>query len=238
VSKRANPPTDGPPGIFSRLSTTFWSAVVRPSGPVMVEPDPEYSPSLRARIRSRYGVLSDQHPWTMSHMRTLHRLLNSCTSNKSDSIVPRSGPLPTALRDLIGKNVRCVTEFRWVFTEQHAHVVDAFMQTLVPAEYIDAMKRGEVEFIGDSEAKKYRGLIAGRHGDDVVFKDFLWSFQMPKGRIERDFVVKAIGNCVCANLITAEKEAAAAANKRRIEDERKAWERKNGIEHAVEVDTF
>ncbi|KAK3057170.1 hypothetical protein LTR09_002209 [Extremus antarcticus] len=202
VSKTPTAPTElGQPGILARLSSTIWSAV--PAEPV-------YSASLRARIRSRYGVLSDQHPWTMAHMRTLHRLLNSCTSNKSDSIVPRTGPLPYALESLVGKNLRCVTEFRWVFTEQHAHVVDAFMQVLVPAHYIESMRCGEVDFIGDSEAKKYRGLIQGRHGDDLVFSDF-FGLMSPKGTIGRDFVVKALGNCVCANIITAEKEAAEAA---------------------------
>ncbi|KAK5175874.1 uncharacterized protein LTR77_001014 [Saxophila tyrrhenica] len=214
-------------GIFSRLSTNFWSAVVRPSGPTLVEqpPEPEYPRSLRAHIRSRYGVLSDQHPWTMAHMRTLHRLLNSCTSGKSDSIVPKTGPLPYALENLIGKELQCVTQFRWKFTEQHAHVVDAFMQVLVPAHYIESMKSGEVDFIGDSEAKKYRGLISGRHGDDLVFSDWL-GLRSPRGKIERDFVVKALGNCVSANILTAEKEAAEVERRRKMAAERVVWERR------------
>ncbi|KAK3684705.1 hypothetical protein LTR37_019999, partial [Vermiconidia calcicola] len=240
VSKKATEPVaQSQPGIFSRLSTNFWSAVVRPSGLLHVEsvPEPEFSPSLRTQLRNRYGVLSDQHPWTMAHMRTLHRLLNSCESGKSDSLVPRTGPLPSALRKLIGKELQCVTEFRWDFTEQDAHVADSFMQLLVPSHYTDAIRLGEVEFIGDSEAKKYRGVFGDRHGDDLVFDDTdMPGLKLPKRTIERDFVVKAVGNCVSANVITEERDAAEAAERKRIAAERRAWERRNGMDDGESED--
>ncbi|TKA61692.1 hypothetical protein B0A55_13071, partial [Friedmanniomyces simplex] len=84
------------PGLLSLLTTTFWSAVIRPTGPTSISLSPPsnpppYPPTLRAHLRNRYGVLSTQHPWTMAHMRTLHRMLNSCSSGKSDSIIPRPG---------------------------------------------------------------------------------------------------------------------------------------------------
>jgi hypothetical protein len=224
-------------GLISRFTSTIWSALIRPSGPTMVDPtpEPEFPPSVRTQIRSRYGVLSDQYPWTIAHMRTLHRLLNSCTSNKYDSLVPKSGPVPAALRSLIGKEVQCATEFRWKFSEQHAHVVDAFMQVLVPAHYIDAMRTGEVDFIGDDFALLCRGEWAGRHGDDLVWDGETIAcypyLQKWKGSIERSFVVRAMGNAVSANIETAKREAKEKLERERIEAERRAWERRMGVVH-------
>lgn len=233
------------PGIFSRLTSNIWSALVRPSGPTMVDPspaEPEFSPSLRSQIRSRYGVLSDQFPWTMAHMRTLHRLLNSCTTNKSDSLVPRSGPLPSSLKSLVGKELQCATEFRWKFTRQHAHVVDAFMQTLVPEHFIDAIRSGEVAPLGDDFAIQYRGEWAGRHGDDAVWDEETVAYypylKTLKGTIHRSFVVKAIGNAVSANIETAEREAKDKEERTRIEMQRKAWEKKNGFVHHDEDESL
>lgn len=203
------------PGIFSRLSATIFSAVLRPTGPAEIVPQPldkpEYPRSLRTSIRSRYGVLSESHPWTMAHMRTLHRLLNSCTSGKSDSVVPKSGPLPSTLLKFVDKKLRGITEFHWIFTEQHAHVVDAFMQTLVPAHVDEAIRSGEMDFLGDSQAKRHRGLLAGRHGDLVVFEGETGVVE-PKGRIQVEWVVKALGNCVMANIDTTRRAAVARNN--------------------------
>ena len=236
VSKPTALPDPGP-NLISRLTSTIWSALIRPSGPIMVEPKPEpaFSSTLRTQIRSRYGVLSDQYPWTIAHMRTLHRLLNSCTSNKYDSLVPKSGPVPAALRSLIGKEVQCVTEFKWKFTEQHAHVVDAFMQVLVPAHYVDAMRKGEVDFIGDDFALLCRNEWAGRHGDDLVWDGETIAYypylQKWKGSIERSFVVRVLGNAVSANIETAKREGNEKLERERIEAERRAWERRMGVVH-------
>ncbi|KAF2480145.1 hypothetical protein BDY17DRAFT_303306 [Neohortaea acidophila] len=222
--------TESQPGIFTRLSTTFWSAVVRPTGPASIlpseqqPPEPIYPHLLRHNIRSRYGVLSNQHPWTMAHMRTLHRLLNSCTSGKSDSLVPKSGPLPHQLEKLIGQTIVSITpDFSSAFTEQHAHVVDAFMQTLVPVHIADAIRDGEMDFLGDKEAKTHRGLLAGRHGDMVVYNSAAGVKEPKDGMsIERGWVVRAVGNCVRANIETARKE------KLRIEKEQKMKRVQNG----------
>ncbi|KAI7637672.1 hypothetical protein KC343_g580, partial [Hortaea werneckii] len=124
MRKQPNAPspslTNPPPGILDRLTTNFWSALIRPTGPTEVlpetsrppststttapthlppqntkqpppqpsQPPPSYPTTLRTRLRSRYGVLSASHPWTLAHMRTLHRMLNSATSGKSDSVIP------------------------------------------------------------------------------------------------------------------------------------------------------
>jgi hypothetical protein len=203
-------------------------------------PEPEFSPSLRLNIRGRYGVLSDQHPWTMAHMRTLHRMLNSSTSNKADSIIPKSGHLPAPLKCLIGKELQCTTEFRWKFTEQHAHVVDSFMQVLVPAHYTDAIRTGEVDFIGDDFALLCRGMWADRHGDDLVWdRETIAHYPLlrnAKETIQRSFVVRALGNAVSANVETAEREAKEKAERERIEAERRAWEMKMGVVHDEEVE--
>ena len=234
VSKKsfAPPPAEAPPGLLSRLSTTFWSAVIRPTGPSMIMPTPKeepvYSPTLRTEIRSRYGVVSDQHPWTMLQMRVLHRMLNSCTSNRYDSIIPKTGPLPSHLKRLIGKNLESVTDFRWTFTEQHAHVVDAYMQVVVPAHIHTAMMAGEIDFVGDSEARKYRGWMGSRHGDDLVFAGTPGA-KVGKGKVDVGWVVKALGNCVLANIETAKKEGRETERKEMIRFQRSEWERRNGI---------
>ena len=223
------------PGVLSRLTTTIWSALIRPSGPTMIEPtsEPTLSPSLRTQIRDRYGVLSDQHPWSMAHMRTLHRLLNSSIANKDDNLVPKSGPLPAPLKALVGKKLQCLTDFHWTFTPQHAYVVDAFMQTLVPAHVVEAMKSGEVEMLGDDFAQQYRGFWGGRHGEDLVWDDETIALtpvlRDAKGAIERSFVVRAVGNAVWANIETAEKEAKERGKRVRVEKERRAWEKRNGV---------
>ena len=150
----------------------------------------------------------------MAHMRTLHRLLNSCTSGKSDSLVPKAGPLPSALTRLIGRKLDSVTpEFSFVFTVQHAHVVDAFMQTLVSADVVNAMARGEIEFLGDNEAKKHRGTLVGRPGSMQIFAGVEGVNEPEDSRkLQSMWVVKAVGNCVLANIDTARREEDARSN--------------------------
>jgi len=199
-------------GIFSCLSTNFWSAVVRPSGPAEILPVPSsaqqqqerregthaysYPPTLAAQIRNRYGVWRNEHPWSMSHMRTLHRMVNSVTSNKSDSIIPKAGPLPHELAELIDTQQTSVAGYEWVFTQQQAQVVEAFRQVLVPRHVVEAMEKGEVERLGDGTARSYRGLIEGRHGDDLVWGPTLG---VQRGGISAEFLVKALGDVVAAN---------------------------------------
>ncbi|KAK3650669.1 hypothetical protein LTR56_006074 [Elasticomyces elasticus] len=198
-------------GILTRLTSTLFSAIVRPSGPTEILPqqaEPLYPPALRAHLRSRYGVVSIAHPWTMCHMRTLHRMLNSCTSGMSDSIIPRpevsaSPKLPAYLVTETGKKqISMSGSYKWNFTPQNAQIVLAFMQVLVPEHTWNAMMDGEVEMLGDNIAAQYRGEMGGRMGCGMV-----WGPEMGvKGKeasIEWQFVMKALGDCLMANDLTA-----------------------------------
>ncbi|KAF2773198.1 hypothetical protein EJ03DRAFT_123592 [Teratosphaeria nubilosa] len=206
VAKQQPPPT-----LLSRLTTTFWSAVMRPTGPTSLPPppltpEPIFPPSLRAHIRSRYGVLPSTHPWTMQHMRTLHRMLNSTTSHKPDSIipVPGSSPLPSHLRHEIGRAQTSITGYRYIFTAQHAHVVDCLMQVLVPRRVVDAMRRGEVEALGDEVAESYRGELGdGRWGGDLVWRPPV--VQPSCGAVTWEWVVRCLGDVLVGKEGCAEK---------------------------------
>ena len=183
-------------GLFSKLSTTLWNAVVRPSGPTEVYAqshaqvhaqsrasapapviqqlqnlgDDSFTLTLRSQLRGRYGVLSERFPWTMAHQRTLHRMLNSVCSGRPDTLIPRKGRLPRELEKSINAICTSVTGFRWVFTKDQAYVVHSFMHTLVAEDLVTDMKDGEVEFIGDETAMAIRGYLdPERHGDDHVW---------------------------------------------------------------------
>ncbi|KAK4552007.1 hypothetical protein LTR86_010684 [Recurvomyces mirabilis] len=218
VSKRQTFATEQSTGILSRLSTNFWSAVIRPTGPTeimpstkaadTITPQPAAStthqitsqqqavPQSRAQLRSRYGVLPSTHPWTMTHMRTLHRMLNSLTSGKSDSIIPPSSPIPRNLQVFVNRTQTSMTGHKYLFSASHARVIDAFMQVLVDPKLVRAMREGEVEELGDETARSYRGEILGRHGDDLVWGP---KIGVERGEIRGEFLVKALGDVVRAN---------------------------------------
>lgn len=188
--------------IFSRLTTTFWSAVTRQQGPPPT-PAPHartteqtISLSLRAQLRSRYGVLPNAHPWTMAHMRTLHRMLNSLESGRRDSIVPTHSPLPSHLVDIIGEGRLSATGRSYMFEQSHACVVQAFLQLLVAPSLFEAMQRGEVEWLGDAQAAHLRGEMGGREGGELCFK----TLKPKKGPITWEWVVECLGCCVVSNV--------------------------------------
>ncbi|KAK1075642.1 hypothetical protein LTR74_000050 [Friedmanniomyces endolithicus] len=189
-----------PQTILSLLTTSFWSAITRPPPP----PPLPYPQALRANLRSRYGVLTMQHPWTMAHMRTLHRMHNSCSSGKIDTIIPRPGTaspeLPAYLLALVGKKLTSTSgSHDWVFTAENAQVVLAFLQVLVPASTILAMENGEVEVLGDETAAEHRTTLAGRRAEDMVWGDGIGVLGK-REVIEWGFVVKAVGDCLGATL--------------------------------------
>jgi hypothetical protein len=188
--------------VFTRLSTTFWSAVARPQGPPPT-PGPSartteqtISLSLRAQLRSRYGVLPNSHPWTMAHMRTLHRLLNSLESGRRDSIVPTHAPMPAHLRDIIGEGRLSATGRSFRFEEAHACVVQAFLQLLVTPALFQSMQRGEVEWLGDAQAEHLRGEMGGRTGSDLCFK----TLKPKRGLIDWEWVIECLGCCIVSNV--------------------------------------
>ena len=234
------------PSLLNRLTSTFWTTLTRPTGPSSInptptltptEPEPIYSPLLRHEIRARYGVVPNCHPWTMTHMRTLHRLLNSCTSGRYDSIVPKSGPLPSQLKPLINHKITSITpSWAFTFTAQHGQVVEAFMQTLVEPHITDAIKDGSIEFVGDRAAWVHRGWFGDRHGDFVVFEHEEGVVEPKDGElIEREWVARAVGNCIWGDWLAQKDERERGMDvdrrKREIEMRRREWERRNGLIH-------
>lgn len=206
-------PVPGPPqpGFFSRLSTTFWNAVITPPQPTVMLPSHEecielFRPALRTEIRNRYGVISEDFPWTFAQMRTLHRMLNSLTSKRIDSIIPTSGRLPYYLENIIETEQTDVAGKAFFFEYNHAYVVLSFFQVMVSRHLIEAMRRGEVEPLGDDWSQEITGLFKGIHGSEVVFKKELHGKKVTdwvdshKGRVGMDFVVKALGTCVLSNI--------------------------------------
>ncbi|CAK3771860.1 Hypothetical predicted protein [Lecanosticta acicola] len=208
------------PGLLSRLSTTFWSAVIRPTGPSEIFPQRQieevsaYPINLLREVRHRYGVVSEKFPWDMCHMRTMHRMLNSLTSKRSDSIVPSSGPLPAYLQDRLDTWQTSITGFGFLFTKPHAYVVFTYMQILVPQSTIEAMQRGEIEWLGDRTAaacREYYGKDP-RHGSDPVWKhgsareEIVQYVDGLSGKIGIDFLARVIGDAVLANKNLEERE--------------------------------
>lgn len=198
-------------GVFARLSTTFWSAVTRSQGP---PPTPApfartteqtISLSLRAQLRSRYGVLPNSHPWTMAHMRTLHRMLNSLESGRRDSIVPTHAPLPAHLQEIIDEGQLSATGRSFRFEKSHACVVQAFLQLLVTPALCQSMEKGEVEWLGDEQAAHLRGEMGGRPGNDICFK----TLKPKRGLIAWEWIVECLGCCVVSNVETGMRRLAA-----------------------------
>jgi hypothetical protein len=203
VSYKPQVPHQENEGVLDRLSTTFWSAITRSQGGPPPTPAPAartteqtISLSLRAQLRSRYGVLPNAHPWTMLHMRTLHRMLNSVESGRRDSIVPTHAPLPPHLRDIIDEGRLSATGRAFRFEKPHACVVQAFMQLLVAPSLFKSMEKGDVEWLGDAQAEHLRGEMGGRLGSELCFK----TLKPGRGLIGWEWVVECLGCCVVSNV--------------------------------------
>ncbi|KAK4504113.1 hypothetical protein PRZ48_005028 [Zasmidium cellare] len=178
--------------------------------PLTRSPTPEYltltfPADLRTQIRNRYGVLSSHHPWTFAHMRTLQRMVNSATSHRPDTIIPRAGRLPYYLESIIDTTQTDILGREFFFEYEHTYIVHSFFQILVSPDLIDAMRRGEVERLGDEWSKSLQENFSGVAGDGVVFKEEIhgkvvadW-VNWHKGRIGMEFVVKALGTIVLHN---------------------------------------
>ncbi|KAI5249037.1 hypothetical protein E4T43_00991 [Aureobasidium subglaciale] len=161
-----------------RLTESFWEAVTKP--PVYASPERKPSvvlelssvttvPDHVLRLRRKYGLLPDAHPFIYAHIRTLHRMLNSTRSRPGSSIVPRTGPLGHGLSRLLGKTKTNELDQRFVWSQTHLHVVDSFMSLLLPQEERDRLQH-ETGSWGDAEALRHRGRDSrGRYGDEVVF---------------------------------------------------------------------
>ncbi|CAD0083380.1 unnamed protein product [Aureobasidium vineae] len=173
-----SPEITQPRSPLMKLTESFWEAVTKP--PVYASPKWKTSVILEAapvptvpdhvlRLRRKYGLLPDTHPFIYAHIRTLHRMLNSTRSKSGSSIVPRSGPLGHGLSRLLGRTRTNELDQQFVWTQTHLHVVDSFMSLLLPQEERDRLQYDTGSW-GDAEALRHRGRDSkGRYGDEVVF---------------------------------------------------------------------
>ncbi|CAD0107589.1 unnamed protein product [Aureobasidium uvarum] len=174
-----SPEVSQPKSPLLKLTESFWEAVTKP--PVYASPERKplvmqeaaapvpTVPDHVLRLRRKYGLLPDCHPFIYAHIRTLHRMLNSTRSKSGSSIVPRSGPLGHGLSRLLGKTRTNELDQQFVWTQTHLHVVDSFMSLLLPQEERDRLQYDTGSW-GDVEALRHRGRDSkGRYGDEVVF---------------------------------------------------------------------
>lgn len=226
ATQQAAQPKMRPGGYVSRLTGSFWGAVT--AQPVYTEARPtivrstspmpaaevvsQLAPSTMSmtpsvpdhvlRLRRKYGLLCDEHPFTYAHVRTLHRMLNSARARSgSSSIIPITGPLPEELQDLVGRTKTNDLDQRFTWTPKYAHVVASFMSLLLPA----AERRRLVEHTGkewgDAEALRYRGVDSkGRKGSDVVYPE------KQSGEIESLWVARIVEDIIWKEEMNAKKK--------------------------------
>lgn len=207
-----SPENSGPKSPLAKLTESFWEAVTKP--PVYASPERKPQVVLEAapvatvpdhvlRLRRKYGLLPDAHPFIYAHIRTLHRMLNSTRSRSGNSIVPQSGPLGHGLSRLLGKSKTNELDQRFVWTQTHLHVVDSFMSLLLPQEERDRLQYDTGSW-GDAEALRHRGRDSkGRYGDEVVFNG------VKGGLIEASWVADVLVDIVFKEEMNAKKKRVA-----------------------------
>lgn len=195
-----------------KLTESFWEAVTKP--PVYASPERKPTVMLESapaatvpdhvlRLRRKYGLLPNTHPFIYAHVRTLHRMLNSTRSRSGNSIVPRSGPLGHGLSRLLGKSKTNELDQRFVWTQTHLHVVDSFMSLILPQEERDRLQYDTGSW-GDAEALRHRGRDSrGRYGDEVVFNG------VKGGLIEASWVADVLVDIVFKEEMNAKKKRVA-----------------------------
>ena len=207
-----SPENSEPKSPLAKLTESFWEAVTKP--PVYASPERKPQVVLEAasiatvpdhvlRLRRKYGLLPDTHPFIYAHIRTLHRMLNSTRSRSANSIVPQSGPLGHGLSRLLGKSKTNELDQRFVWTQTHLHVVDSFMSLLLPQEERDRLQYDTGSW-GDAEALRHRGRDSkGRYGDEVVFNG------VKGGLIEASWVADVLVDIVFKEEMNAKKKRVA-----------------------------
>ncbi|GAB7354987.1 hypothetical protein MBLNU459_g5599t1 [Dothideomycetes sp. NU459] len=197
--------------VVARLTSSFWEAVTAPpvyapaTAPARIvkeSPQDESSgsttPDHVLRLRRKYGLLPDRHPFTYTHVRTLHRMLNSTRSRPERSIVPNSGVLSPALTALVG--TKCTNELdqHFTWTEQSLQVVSAFCSLLLPAS--ERFRLEEVKAWGDAEALRFREADSkGRQGGERVFSE------QKKGKIEDTYIADVLVGIIFKEEMNARK---------------------------------
>ncbi|GAB7338011.1 hypothetical protein MBLNU457_4381t1 [Dothideomycetes sp. NU457] len=188
VSKAVvSPPS--PVKLVSRLTNSFWDVISGTDGskdipppakgsqqqiasPSKVERESTTVPGTNVsddvlRLRRKYGLLLDAQPFTMAHIRTLHRMLISTRHHSTSSIVPLAQPLPTSLQPFLN-TTRRVGEADIVLDKKVLATIAAFMALLAPQTEIKRLEA--LGSWGDDGAKKARGFDSkGRHGSYLAF---------------------------------------------------------------------
>jgi hypothetical protein len=214
LSKPAHesPQDSQPKSPLLKLTESFWEAVTKP--PVYTSPERKPQifveeapiatvPDHVLRLRRKYGLLPDAHPFIYAHIRTLHRMLNSTRSRSGNSIVPQSGPLGHNLSRLLGKSKTNELDQRFVWTQTHLHVVDSFMSLLLAQEKRDRLQYDTGSW-GDAEALRHRGRDSkGRYGDEIVFNG------VKGGLIEASWVADVLVDIVFKEEMNAKKRRVA-----------------------------
>jgi hypothetical protein len=215
LSKPAHgsPEDSQPKSPLLKLTESFWEAVTKP--PVYASPERKPQIVLEAapiatvpdhvlRLRRKYGLLPDTHPFIYAHIRTLHRMLNSTRSRSDNSIIPQSGPLNHGLSRLLGKSKTNELDQQFVWTQTHLHVVDSFMSLLLPQEERDRLQYDTGSW-GDAEALRHRGRDSkGRYGDEVVFNG-----GVKGGLLEATWVADVLVDIVFKEEMNAKKKRVA-----------------------------
>ncbi|KAI4738571.1 hypothetical protein E4T50_10955 [Aureobasidium sp. EXF-12298] len=207
-----SPEDSQPKSPLLKLTESFWEAVTKP--PVYASPERKPQVVLETapiatvpdhvlRLRRKYGLLPDTHPFIYAHIRTLHRMLNSTRSRSGNSIVPQSGPLGHGLSRLLGKSKTNELDQRFVWTQTHLHVVDSFMSLLLPQEERDRLQYDTGSW-GDAEALRHRGRDSkGRYGDEIVFNG------IKGGLLEASWVADVLVDIVFKEEMNAKKKRVA-----------------------------
>jgi hypothetical protein len=214
LSKPAHesPEDSQPKSPLLKLTESFWEAVTKPpvyASPerkpqILVEEAPIATvPDHVLRLRRKYGLLPDAHPFIYAHIRTLHRMLNSTRSRSGNSVVPQSGPIGHSLSRMLGKSRTNELDQRFVWTQTHLHVVDSFMSLLLPQEERDRLQYDTGSW-GDAEALRHRGRDSkGRYGDEIVFNG------VKGGLIEASWVADVLVDIVFKEEMNAKKRRVA-----------------------------
>ncbi|KAK5165661.1 hypothetical protein LTR04_001070 [Oleoguttula sp. CCFEE 6159] len=140
----AAPPPAPTGGIFSRLSSTFWSAVTSTSTSATTttdttrsatRPAPTSPAGNTAALRAKYGTLTCYAPWTIAHYRILHRMYRATVRQPLYFAPPSAGgtsrpQLRKELKVLLGREC-CTPHFTSTWTLPDIYLIDAFVSLLV-----------------------------------------------------------------------------------------------------------
>ncbi|KAI9691954.1 MAG: hypothetical protein M1820_009662 [Bogoriella megaspora] len=181
------PSSETDAGLFSRLTSYFWSTLTwpvskqpaqspapLPAPAQQIQQQPTAKPTLPARtsaLRTKYGLLSNSHPWSLSHYRTLDRMYqrNKLTPSYFSTfpLKPSSPPHPLTPEfvALVGHTIsNC--GYSVTFDLSDVYIIATFLELLVdPGELSDEEREAQLKTprLGNDPGKV--GQVIGR---DIV----------------------------------------------------------------------